>query len=100
MVGVGIEYADLGFVKVDLGFAHAGTEDAFNAGGIIVDNDLVGNVVSTVHKQHGFFFMSCFERGFDSRQAVFFTCWICAEIIYINVTAILFGLIYFIVAGF
>ena len=100
MVGVGIEYADLSFVKVDLGFAHAGTEDAFNAGGITVDNDLVRNVIGAVHKQHGFFFMGSFERGFDSRQAVFFTCRICAEIIYINVATILFGFIYFIVAGF
>ena len=100
MVGVGIEYADLGFVEVNLGFTHTRTEDAFNAGGIIVDNDLIRNVISTVHKQHGFFFVGGFECSFDGSQTVFFTCRIRTEIIYINVATILFGFIYFIVAGF
>ena len=57
MVGVRIEFACLRFIKRYFGFAHARTKQAARAGDGFIHHNLIGNIVSTIQEDHGFFFV-------------------------------------------
>ena len=60
MVGVRIEYARLRLIKRYFGFTHPRAKQTARAGNGFIHHNLVGNIVSTIQEDHGFFFMSRF----------------------------------------
>ena len=60
MVGVRIEFACLRFIKRYFGFAHARTKQAARAGDGFIHHNLIGNIVSAIQEDHGFFFVRRF----------------------------------------
>ena len=57
MVGVRIEHTRLRLIKRYLGFAHPRTKQATRAGDGFIHHNLIGNIVSTIQENHGFFFV-------------------------------------------
>ena len=57
MVGVRIEFACLRLIKRYFGFAHPRTKQAARAGDGFIHHNLIGNIVSAIQENHGFFFV-------------------------------------------
>ena len=60
MVGIRIEHACLRLIKRYFGFTHPRSKQTARTGNSFIHHNLVGNIVSTIQEDHGFFFMSRF----------------------------------------